>query len=82
MSLELETLDQLLGGQKPEQVIRSIYQSEQHFVRSLTAMLRSGEVRLIANGRQVPQHEWGRSLADHCSQAEFEITEKGASRIC
>ena len=47
-SPELETLDQLLGGDLPIGVIRGFYESEERFCRASMAMLRDGHIRLHA----------------------------------
>ena len=47
MSPELETLDQLEGGNLPLPIVRGIFREESRFVRAIEAMLEAGEVRLL-----------------------------------
>ncbi|HEV3300547.1 MAG TPA: hypothetical protein VG055_12945 [Planctomycetaceae bacterium] len=86
-SIELETLDQLLGGTLPLATIRSLYDSQDHFVRAITAMLHTGQVRLVANGKDVEKYRWRNMLGNSDSQSEtenvwLEITDVGARRVC
>lgn len=86
MSIELETLDQLLGGPMSASLIRSLYGTQEHFVRALSAMLNARELKLSANGEEVPRHRW-QTVLGLCDdelrsrRIEFEITEIGARRI-
>ena len=60
MSLELETLDQLCGGDMPLSVIRQIFADGRHFERAILAMLDDGDVRLLRNGTVAAPWEWRR----------------------
>jgi hypothetical protein len=85
-SIELETLDQLLGGALPLATIRSLYDSQDHFVRAMTAMLHTEQVRLVANGIDVEKYRWRNVLGNSGSQSEpdnvwVEITDVGARRV-
>ena len=62
--IELETLDQLQGGDLPLATIRSLYDSQAHFVRAMTAMLHTGDLRLLENGTDVAQYRWQSLLRD------------------
>ncbi|HET6323165.1 MAG TPA: hypothetical protein VFG04_00590 [Planctomycetaceae bacterium] len=85
-SIELETLDQLLGGPLPLATIRSLYDSHDHFVRAITAMLHTGQVRLLASGIDVANYRWPSVLGNTDDQSEeqlyLEVTEAGARRVC
>jgi hypothetical protein len=82
MSPELETLDQLLGGDLPLSLIRSLFAEEQRFVRGLLALLGTGEVRLLdSNGVEVPRWQWQEVLKTACASHHLSITDLGARRI-
>jgi hypothetical protein len=46
-SPEMETLDQLLGGEMRLTIIRQLYDSDQSFTRGTHRLLQSGDVRLL-----------------------------------
>jgi hypothetical protein len=48
MSLELEVLDQLQGGDLPLRVVASLFPSETHARRAIVAMLAAGELELLS----------------------------------
>ena len=86
MSAELETLDQLLGGDMPLQIIRGVYPDDKTFAIGIHALLRNGDVRLFFQGTEVPQWRW-RALFE-AGEVTFEIakfklalTSQGARRI-
>jgi hypothetical protein len=86
MSPVLETLDQLLGGDLPLAVVRELFETDVRLVQAVAAMLHTGEVRLYADGIEVPRWRWGEVLATACDQsslagARLAITEVGARRI-
>lgn len=82
MSPELETLDQLLGGDLPVSVIRDLFADNDQFIHSITAILAAGEVRLLENGQQdVPQWRWLDALTTNPESTRLIITETGARRI-
>lgn len=85
MSPELETLDQLLGGEMPLNVIRRIYADDESFAKSMKELLASGDIRLLA-GDEVPKWQWKELLADggwkrQQTPLTLAITESGANRI-
>ncbi len=83
MSLELETLDQLLGGEMPLTVIRSIYPSGERFRQALLGLLAGGDVELVdGDGGLVPHWNWRPSLevVDACP-LQLRLTDRGARRI-
>ena len=86
-SPEIETLDQLLGGQMPLGVIRRLYESDDGFTRGTLALLRSGDVRLFDQSHtEVPPWRWralfeeGQVLAALGSFA-LRVTETGAAKV-
>jgi hypothetical protein len=48
MSLELEVLDQLEGGDMPLSVVASLFPDEAHARRAITALIAAGEIGLLA----------------------------------
>ncbi len=67
-------------------VIRSLYDDGQHFVRAINAMLQIGQLRLLANGEEVPHYRWREVLSfsdDQCGAVNLclEVTEFGARRV-
>jgi hypothetical protein len=86
MSPELETLDQLLGGDLPLTVIHGLFNNGERFVGAILAMLEAGEVRLLtSDGTEVPPWQWQAVLNASCSAAasgaRLAITTAGARRI-
>lgn len=80
MSPELETLDQLQGGDLPPSVVRKLYPDNVRFLDGVLGLLRSGDVRLTdKNGRDVPEWRWGEALAE--AGARLSLTDQGAKRI-
>jgi hypothetical protein len=58
VSPELETLDQLLGGDLPLAVIRTVYPDDGGFVRGMAGLLAGGDIPLLADGVEVPSWRW------------------------
>ena len=83
MSLELETLDQLLGGPMPLVVIRSIFPSDERFQQALLGLLAGGDLELVDGGDGVVPHwNWRSSLAAaEAASLSLRLTERGAKRI-
>ena len=85
MSPELETLDQLQGGDMKLSIIRMIFPDHSRFVRGISAMLGVGEIRLrTADGKDVPRGKWSEVLAqgaDEQAAIVLSITDAGARRI-
>lgn len=62
---ELETSDQLPGGEMPLPVIRGLYRYDSRFDAGLSALLQAGEARLVdQDGEEVPRWSWRELLAD------------------
>lgn len=86
-SPELETLDQLLGGDLPLAVIRGLFVDDSRFAQAVEAMLHAGEIRLLtAEGEAIPKWQWRVVLHTVSVQSEksgqrLSITKKGARRI-
>jgi hypothetical protein len=87
MSPELETLDQLAGGDLPLTVIRGLFDDGERFIRSLLAMLDAGEVRLLAaDGAEFARWQWREVLIAASSPAapsgpRLAITKIGGRRM-
>lgn len=86
MSPELETLDQLLGGDLPLQLIRGLYPDDTAFSDGVLALLRTGDVQLLLDGAEVPRWRW-RALFDagdvdqELPRLSLTITDQGACRV-
>ena len=84
MNPELETLDQLLGGDLPLTVIRSLFDDDSRFARAIRMMLDDGEVQLLtSDGDKVERWRWPDVLAPMADKSGYrlDITSLGAKRI-
>jgi hypothetical protein len=87
MSPELETLDQLVGGDLSLSVVRQFFPNTPAFLRGVHGLLKSGDVRLIgANGSDIPDWRWRELFADGVALTAaapmfLSLTEQGAMRI-
>ena len=82
MSPELETLDQLSGGDLSVSVIRSLLPNEDQFLRAIEAMLAAGEIRLTtADNTVVPKWQRRETLLSATDFTRVSITELGGRRI-
>lgn len=87
MSPELETLDQLLGGNLSLAVIRNLYPDADAFRRGVLGLLKSGDVVLrTARETEVPSWRWRQLFVDgriagELNDFQLEITEQGAKRV-
>lgn len=86
-SSEMETLDQLLGGEKALSIIRQLYSSDESFTRGVLALLRNGDVRLLEPSRaEVAEWRW-RSLFEEgevltaLSSFALDVTPAGAAKV-
>lgn len=86
-STELETLDQLLGGDLPLSAIRTLFPNDDRFLDGVRSLLAEGEVRLITvEGRGVQEWETRTLFGNHkilqqLAQYRLVITPAGARRI-
>jgi hypothetical protein len=86
LSPELETLDQLLGGELPLATIRPIYPSTEAFMSGILGLLSSGDVTLFLHGEAVPHWRWRELFVDGTvireeDSLKLKITELGSHRI-
>jgi hypothetical protein len=83
MSPELETLDQLLGGDLLLVAVRGLYPDVSRFARGLSALLASGDVRLVEGDAEVPAWQWGAVLAapEEWARVRVRLSRAGANRI-
>ncbi len=87
MSLELEVLDQLQGGDLPLRIVASLFPDEAHARRAIAAMLAAGELELLdGEGAVLLPWQW-RDLERQpgswrtSNQYRLAITDAGAHRI-
>ena len=81
---ELETLDQLCGGDLPLAVIRNLFLGDDRFRRAILAMLRDRELLLLrSDDTEVPHWERSPLLSDptRWEGLRLSITDSGARRI-
>jgi len=87
MTPELETLDQLLGGDLPLSVVRNVYPDSEAFRRGVLGLLSCGDVCLLAGDRTVvPAWRWRElfvesTVVDELGNMRLRITAQGARRI-
>lgn len=86
MSPELETLDQLLGGDVTLQVIRGLYPDAKAFSDGVLALLHNGDVQLLLDGTEVPRWRWRALFEAGDVDRDFPhlrlaITDQGACRV-
>jgi hypothetical protein len=87
MTPELETLDQLLGGDLPLKVVRDLYADADHFRRGVLGLLSCGDVSLLnIDETEVPSWRWGELLCEDAVATELanmklRITANGTRRI-
>ncbi len=85
MSPELETLDQLLGGELTLSVVRRLYPDDEDFAKAIHGLLISGDVKLFA-GEEVPQWRWRKLFVEGAWKCEetpltLVLTDAGAKRM-
>jgi len=83
---ELETLDQLLGGDMPLTVIAKLYSSPEAFRTGVRELLSCGDVLLLdSEGNGVPTWRWREvfdlSSAEHLGKFQLRVTPQGAKRV-
>jgi len=86
-SPELETLDQLLAGDSPLSVIRSLYSDDAAFMRGVLGLLNAGDVHLFAEGKaDIPSWYWRElfvrgEILNQLDKFRLDLTDQGAKRI-
>ena len=83
VSPELETLDQLQGGDLPLVVVRDFFSDHDSFARGVAGLLAGGDVKLIHHGSEARSCEWT-SLLSSVGQKDgpvLALTAQGAKRI-
>ena len=85
-SSELETLDQLLGGDLVLTVVRSFYESDDKFKAGVRGLVRDRCAILIHDGCSVPEWKVAEILRqpitpEILSQYALSITDSGVSRV-
>ena len=87
MSPELETLDQLLGGELPLAVIRNFYPDVDAFRLGVFGLLKTGDVCLLEIDRtDVPSWRWRKifvegTVVEELGNMNLKITAQGVRRI-
>jgi len=83
MSPELQTLDQLLGGDMSLSVTRQLYPDDAAFVRGIHGLLAGGDVRLLRGAEVVPEWRWRQILCkeNDFSSLRLQISDQGVTRI-
>jgi hypothetical protein len=87
MSPELETLDQLEGGDLDLSIVRRFYSDDQAFNPGVLALLSCGDVRLLtADQTEVPEWRWRAlfvegSVLSELDQYLLTITDQGAKKV-
>ncbi|HEX7287161.1 MAG TPA: hypothetical protein VF532_13325 [Candidatus Angelobacter sp.] len=87
MSFELETLDQLLGGELSLAVIRQVYPDEEAFRRGVHGLLTAVDVSLLtSDGTQMPAWRWRElfiegAVMQRPDNFNLAISEAGAKKI-
>ena len=85
MSPELETLDQLLGGDLPIGTLRKLYPDSGSFNHGIVGLLNNEDVRLLASdGSEVPSWRWRELFHGEASADQgfvLSLTDKGGARI-
>lgn len=81
MSPELETLDQLLGGNTPLSVIRRLYIDQSAFEAAIVSLLNGGDVRLFSASQKIPRRHWKDTLRSRTGPCTLSITQQGVERV-
>jgi len=87
LSPELETLDQLQGGDLSLELVAKLFPSFDDFRRGVQGMLSSGEVVLTAqDGSEVPKWRWEELFRQQAvfgwmAQLRLRLTPQGGQRI-
>ena len=86
-SPEMETLDQLVGGEMRLSIIRQVYDSDAAFMRGTLGLLQTGDVKLFDQSHtEVPRWRWralfeqGEVLAA-LESFILDVTEAGVAKV-
>jgi hypothetical protein len=75
----------LQGGNLPLGIVVQIFENQDRFARSISAMLDSGEVGLLVLGVEVPRWNWRLVLSSpgqwDALEARLRLNDAGARRI-
>ena len=87
LSPEMETLDQLLGGEMRLNIVRRLYDSDQSFTRGILSLLQAGDVRLLDDAHAEVPNWRRRALFDDgevlsaLHSFTLEVTAAGAAKV-
>ena len=87
MSPELETLDQLAGGDLRLSIVRQLYSDDKAFMQGVFGLLSSGDVRLLTTDEvEVPSWRWRELFAEGAILKNLDhfvvtITDQGAKKV-
>jgi hypothetical protein len=87
MSVELETLDQLAGGDLRLSIIRRLYPDDKAFSRGVLGLLSCCDVRLLtADAIEVPAWRWRELFVEGSVLKELDrywltITDQGGEKV-
>lgn len=84
---ELETLDQLLGGDLPLTIVVQLFPTKEHFTRGVLGLLSCGDVLLLdASGTEIPQWRWRElfekdKVFEELQAWRLSLTSQGARKV-
>jgi hypothetical protein len=87
VALELDILDQLLGGDMSLAEIHRLYTDDKAFAHSIHSLLACGDIRLLAeDGSEVPRWRWRELFVEgdvlkSLSHFMLTLTDQGTRRV-
>jgi hypothetical protein len=87
MSAELETLDQLAGGDLRLTIVRQFYSDDDAFTQGVLGLLSCGDARMLGtDGAEVPDWRWQELFGNNRVLTQLDtfvltITEQGAKKV-
>lgn len=86
MSAELETLDQLQGGDLRLEIIFKLFPSPEAFMQGVRGLLECGDVVLVTEEAELSNWQWRRlfsekELLKNLKTLRLRITPQGANKI-
>ena len=78
---QLETLDQLLGGDMPLSMIRHLFADHSVFEAGIIGLLNDGDVRLLSAYKEIPRRQWKDALRSRTGPCTLSITQQGLERV-